>query len=257
MFNTSYNNKRLGLLLLILGVSSCLLSAPALAKEKNKKHGRSHYSHFGYGYHNYFNSHSRFNRRFGNHYGYGSFQGSFNNSFSRFDSEFINHAGYRSIAKPYDKFKLNKKRYYHKDGSFFRRRSGVYYPVYAPVGALVAKLPPNSVKLSHQNSNYHYANNALYQLDAQSNQYNVVTFPENLVLPGNTEQSAFSTILFSYPKKGQSDEQMEQDRSECKQWALKQNNTDSEELEDASFELQGNYLRALSACLEGRHYNVK
>jgi hypothetical protein len=54
--------------------------------------------------------------------------------------------------------------------------------------------------------------------------------------------------LFAYPKTGQSAEQQNRDRQECRNWAASQtgSGTDGE----------GN-LRAQAACLEGRGYSVK
>ena len=54
--------------------------------------------------------------------------------------------------------------------------------------------------------------------------------------------------LFAYPKTGQSVEQQNRDRQECRNWAASQTGAGTEGEGD---------LRAQAACLEGRGYSVK
>ena len=55
--------------------------------------------------------------------------------------------------------------------------------------------------------------------------------------------------FFAYPRMGQNAQTQVRDRTECNDWALAQPGVTS--LSD------GNYLRAMSACLDGRGYTVK
>jgi hypothetical protein len=62
------------------------------------------------------------------------------------------------------------------------------------------------------------------------------------------------TDLYAYPKNGQSEAQQAKDRSECRQWAGTQPNTDASGNDAASHQ---NYLQAEAACLTGRGYSVQ
>jgi hypothetical protein len=69
------------------------------------------------------------------------------------------------------------------------------------------------------------------------------------------------TDLFAYPKGGQSVDQQNRDRRECRAWAVSQSNFDPVWVtQDSPKEYaaqRDNYLRAESACLLARNYSVK
>lgn len=66
--------------------------------------------------------------------------------------------------------------------------------------------------------------------------------------------------LYVYPKNGQSQQQMDDDRYQCHQWAVGQTGfdpTDTANDTKASTATPENYRRAVTACLEARGYSVR
>jgi len=72
-----------------------------------------------------------------------------------------------------------------------------------------------------------------------------------------------SEKLFVYPRENQSEELQAKDRSECQSWAAGQTGYDPTKPPAGSMppgqwiQMQVDYLRAQSACLEGRGYTVR
>ena len=63
--------------------------------------------------------------------------------------------------------------------------------------------------------------------------------------------------LYVYPEAGQTAQQVTQDRTECRSWAVEQSNFDpltAKRQKDADL---ANYDRAFTACMEGRSYSVE
>ena len=85
------------------------------------------------------------------------------------------------------------------------------------------------------------------------------TVPPAAGQPGETGgRGAMS--LFVYPKNGQSDQQTQNDRYQCHQWAVGQTGfdpTNSANESQAATATPENYKRAVTACLEARGYSVK
>jgi hypothetical protein len=93
---------------------------------------------------------------------------------------------------------------------------------------------------------YYYAYDNYYLWNNGMGGYSAVAPP-----PQVRDQAAaqrVNTDLFAYPKNGQSAEQQNRDRQECRNWAALQAGSDT-----AS---EGN-LRAQAACLEGHGYSVQ
>lgn len=69
------------------------------------------------------------------------------------------------------------------------------------------------------------------------------------------------TDLFAYPKGGQSVDQQNRDRRECRAWAVNQSNFDpvwvTQDNPNEYAAQRDNYLRAEAACLQARNYSVK
>jgi hypothetical protein len=61
---------------------------------------------------------------------------------------------------------------------------------------------------------------------------------------------------YNYPKNGQTDEQQASDRYQCHQWAVSQSGYDPTRNGSATAG-QGDYQRAMTACMEGRGYSVR
>jgi hypothetical protein len=109
---------------------------------------------------------------------------------------------------------------------------------------------------------YYYANDNFYQWNEAAGQYESVRAPQNLVSQVTTTRALGNGTLFAYPKNGQTTAQQTTDRIECERWATSQTGSNSSSaLSTATVRAPGarrqDYLRAESACLEGRGYSVE
>jgi hypothetical protein len=109
---------------------------------------------------------------------------------------------------------------------------------------------------------YYYANDNFYQWNEAAGQYESVRPPQDLVSQVTTSRGPGNGTLFAYPKNEQTTAQQATDRVECQRWAASQTGSDS--LPTVSTAAAGataarrqDYLRAESACLEGRGYSVE
>jgi hypothetical protein len=132
-------------------------------------------------------------------------------------------------------------------------------------GVYVAALPVYYTTLWWGGIPYYYANNGYYTWDPSVAAYQEVPPPAGLdtatqpsdapppadapaQAPAAAAPSAGSD-LYVYPNNGQPAEQVASDRAQCRQWASQQ--------ADPSASGGQAYLRAESACLEGRGYTVR
>ena len=111
-------------------------------------------------------------------------------------------------------------------------------------------------------SPYYYANDNFYQWNGSVGQYETVRPPQNLASQVATSQSLENVVLFAYPKNGQTSEQQATDRVECQRWAMDRSGVDSSPAGGTvpaagASARRRDYLRAESACLEGRGYSVQ
>jgi hypothetical protein len=109
---------------------------------------------------------------------------------------------------------------------------------------------------------YYYANDNFYQWNAAVGQYESVRAPQNLVSLVTTTQTLGNGSLFAYPKNGQTSAQQASDRIDCQHWATSQTGSNSSPAIStaavgATAARRQDYLRAESACLEGRGYSVE
>jgi hypothetical protein len=105
---------------------------------------------------------------------------------------------------------------------------------------------------------YYYADNNYYLWNSGVGQYQTVAPPPEVQAQSGGQGSAPSTDLIAYPKNGQSEEQLGKDKFECHKWAVAQTGFDPTQTGGGA--APGNrsgYLRAQTACLEGRGYSVK
>jgi hypothetical protein len=91
-----------------------------------------------------------------------------------------------------------------------------------------------------------------------------VPSPLTSVPPGNVGQTPpVGGMVFLYPRQGQSQEQQVKDRDECQVWATNQSGYDptkqppAEMPQDQLAQGNGNFLRALGACMDGRGYTMR
>jgi hypothetical protein len=108
---------------------------------------------------------------------------------------------------------------------------------------------------------YYYANDNFYQWNGSAGQYQTVQAPQGLTSQVAT-QGPENLNLFAYPKNGQTTEQQSTDRVECQQWAMGQTGIDSPPAGSIAAPAlpaakRQDYLRAQTACLQGRGYSVQ
>jgi hypothetical protein len=111
-------------------------------------------------------------------------------------------------------------------------------------------------------SPYYYGNDNFYQWNGSVGQYETVRPPQNLASQVATTQSLENVVLFAYPKNGQTSAQQATDRIECQRWATDQSGIEPSPAGGTvpaagSSARRRDYLRAESACLEGRGYSVQ
>lgn len=107
-------------------------------------------------------------------------------------------------------------------------------------------------------SPYYYANDNFYQWNGSVGQYETVRPPQNLASQVATTQGLESFVLFAYPRNGQTSAQQATDRIECQRWATEQSGIESSPSgSTVPSARRQDYLRAESACLEGRGYSVR
>lgn len=146
--------------------------------------------------------------------------------------------------------------YFYFEGIFYQRYQSGYVVVSAPVGGHVRVLPAGFIAFNIGMFTYYYVNDVYYRWDDDFVRYVVVKKPDgsDVAIDEATEGR-----LFSYPNKGQTQEQQTKDRYECHSWAVSESQVDPTLDEDAELSQQDkdNYKRAISACLQGRDYTVK
>ena len=145
--------------------------------------------------------------------------------------------------------------YYYYGGVYYRYIDSAYIVVQAPIGAIVHELPVGFIAFSLGAFTYYYVNETYYLWDDDQQGYVVVKKPA-----GAQKAIAKETRgrLYVYPKQGQNEDQQAKDRYACHRWAVKETGVDPTEADEPlARDLNSNYKRAISACLEGRGYTVK
>lgn len=153
--------------------------------------------------------------------------------------------------------------YHHRDPYYFwqgvwYRPYGAYFTVIAPpIGLVVPILPPYYTTLWVGGIPYYYANETYYTYYPRGG-YVVTDPPKSEVREAPPE----ADWLYSYPTKGQSEQQQADDRYACHRWAVDQTEYDPTRplggvAESQATQKRSDYQRALGACLEGRGYSVK
>jgi len=143
--------------------------------------------------------------------------------------------------------------YYYFEGAFYRPWGIGYVTVAAPIGAFVGVLPAGCSVVYVAGTRYYYGDDAYYLWDEGRAGYVVVPPP---VGAAATPPASVAPTVFVYPKAGQSAELQEQDRRECEEWATSETGFDPRDVDDETAP-RADYVRAMTACLEGRDYTVK
>ena len=144
------------------------------------------------------------------------------------------------------------KPYFYLGGHFYLDSGGLYVSVSAPIGAIVQALPGGFVTIGKGPGSYYYYDGVYYR--GAPNGYLIVEQPSEApaVLP--VEEASGRIIV--YPAAGQSEEQTGRDRYECHLWSSRETGFDPT-ISSSDANLQDDYQRAMSACLEARNYVVK
>ena len=112
---------------------------------------------------------------------------------------------------------------------------------------------------------YYYADDVYYTWQPDQNAYAVVDPPADAGAPSPPPDGAQSDLsaqsdLITYPKNGQTKEQQAADQFECFNWAKGQTGFDPTQpgggVSGDPDVARSNYNRAMSACMQGRGYQV-
>lgn len=151
------------------------------------------------------------------------------------------------------------RRYYYHDGIWYHRHKQVYRVTRPPIGIVVSILPPYYTRVWIGDIPYYYAGGVYYIWEPERRVYRVIEAPaeEKVVLDHEDLEP-----LMIYPKKGQSEKKLADDRYECHRWSL--DNTGFNPILpsgnvplDQYSEKRSDYYRAMKACLVGREYTVR
>lgn len=151
------------------------------------------------------------------------------------------------------------RRYYYGGGVWYAPRGGGWVVVAPPIGVFVSLLPAYYSTVWFGGIPYYYANDVYYVWRDRERAYEVVEPP-----PGAYTATSAPAVadIYVYPRQGQSPEQTDFDRYECHRWAADETGFDPTQPEggvgaERARAARSEYLRAMTACLEGRGYSVR
>lgn len=124
-----------------------------------------------------------------------------------------------------------------------------------PLGIYVAALPWYYTTFWWDGVPYYFADGSYYVWSSDVGQYERIEPSPELIQQRTGRPNGGSTELFAYPKNGQSTAQQATDKAECRRWATDQTGFDPAKPSAGAASSQ-DYLRAETACLEGRGYSV-
>jgi hypothetical protein len=145
--------------------------------------------------------------------------------------------------------------YWFWSGVWYGPGPGGYVVVRPPYGVVVADLPPFRTIVTIGGITYLYLNGVYYRERAEGG-YEVVPTP--VAALGTT--GGAPGRLYVYPAQAQTAEQQASDEYECHSWAVQQSGFDPAPAatgQGADTARRGDYVRAQTACLEGRGYTVR
>jgi hypothetical protein len=164
-----------------------------------------------------------------------------------------------SLPESYRPYYRGGHRYYFSGGAWYEPRGGGFVVIRPPSGLVISVLPPFYSTVWFGGAPYYYADNVYYTWQPDQNGYAVVDPPPDADVPAPPPDRAQDDLMI-YPKNGQTKEQQAADQFECHDWAKGQTGFDptlpgggSSGDADAA---RSNYNRAISACLQGRGYQV-
>jgi hypothetical protein len=146
-------------------------------------------------------------------------------------------------------------RYWFVDGVWYAPAAGGCVVVRPPLGVVVPLLPPFRTAVVIGGVTYFYVNGVYYRERAEGG-YEVVAPPYT----GVGTPSGAPGRLYVYPRQGQTPERQAEDEYECHRWAVSQTGFDPAPAalgQPTDTARRGDYVRALTACLEARGYTVR
>jgi hypothetical protein len=152
-------------------------------------------------------------------------------------------------------------RYYFSGGIWYAPRGPGFVVIAPPPGLVISVLPPYYSTVWFGGVPYYYADNVYYSWQPDQNGYAVVDPPDNSDAPSPppAPETAQDDLMI-YPKDGQSKEQQAADQFECHNWARGQTGFDPTQpgggVSGDPDAARSNYNRAISACMQGRGYQV-
>ena len=147
-------------------------------------------------------------------------------------------------------------RYGYWGGVWYAPYGASWVVVRPPVGVVITTLPAFATAITLGGIGYWYANGVYYREYAGGG-YTVVPSPV-VGAPDSTSSTVPRTYV--YPNKGQSAETQANDEYECYRWAASQTGYDPTAAATGQSTVsteRSDYLRAQTACLEGRGYTVR
>jgi hypothetical protein len=168
-----------------------------------------------------------------------------------------------TLPGEYRPYYRGRDRYYFDGGVWYAPRGPGFVVVRPPPGLVISVLPPYYSTVWIGGNPYYYADNVYYTWQPDQSGYAVVDPPDNADQPSappDVAQDAPSDLII-YPKNGQSKDQQAADQFECHSWAKNQTGFDPTQpgggVQSADVDrIRNNYNRAMSACLQGRGYQV-
>lgn len=145
--------------------------------------------------------------------------------------------------------------YWFWSGVWYAGAPGAYVVVRPPYGIVVNELPAFRTVVVIGGINYLYLNGVYYR-ERPEGGYEVVPSP----VVGIGIAGGMSQRLYVYPARGQSAERQADDEYECHRWAVSQTGFDPVPAatgQSAEVARRADYVRAQTACLEGRGYTVR
>jgi hypothetical protein len=172
---------------------------------------------------------------------------------------------YRSLPPNYRPYYRGGERYYFNGGVWYAPRGPGFVVVRPPAGVVISVLPSYYSTIWVGGVPYYYADNVYYTWQPDQNGYAVVDPPDAVddssppPYPGNSGAGQAAPDLIIYPKNGQTKDQQAADEYECHNWARSQTGFDPTQVDGTAPSAdagRNNYDRAMSACLQGRGYQV-
>ncbi|HEY1315281.1 MAG TPA: DUF6515 family protein, partial [Steroidobacteraceae bacterium] len=168
-----------------------------------------------------------------------------------------------SLPEGYRPYFRGGSRYYFSGGIWYAPRGPGFVVIAPPPGLVISVLPPYYSTVWFGGVPFYYADNVYYSWQPDQNGYAVVDPPPNADAPSPAPApppSNGQADLMIYPKNGQSKEQQAADQFECHNWAKGQTGFDPTKpgggVSGDPEAGRNSYNRAMSACLQGRGYQV-